>query len=597
MRYLYRGGRAFVRCAEMTKSPTPAPVLKEGSLFAGQYKIGRTLGRGGYGEVYLAEELVLKREVALKILLPQHAENEKVVKRFQAEALAATRLAHPSIAQVYATGRAEGGVVFIAMEFIKGDTLTARLSGQARLGEKKALQIAYQIARCMHLAHAKGIFHRDLKPANTMLQEEEDAPGGERVKILDFGVAKLLTGFLDEEGATATGDLLPGTPTYMAPEQFGIYRGVTGQEGKMDVYALGVMLYKMLSGALPLYSSDAEEMMGLAVDTEPKPLGELVPDIPPSVAMLVHSMLVKKPEDRPSMAQVRDRLGHLLGLAGSRSELPAVVSPSKPEPAEIKPAVIELNLSTSEVEGSLAATADDPIAGAAAKAAGNASGAKTPSSVQKSVGERSTAQQFASADFVMSTGRSVGQQVTGPQAQSQRRAGWRWPAVGVAAVAALTFGTLGIRSLTRSTSNAPSSTPAQTISPPTPLSPPQPMKAEPLPATPAAATAPAASTAPSEAEPASPKVSKAKQSCAAPTEACISESATAAQRKVILEALQEADIKLCTGDRLVVSGKPTLAVRGSGVKKDKQQHLLFALRGSLGKTSFSGEIEIRCRGK
>lgn len=594
----------------------PAPILQEHSIFAGHYKIGAMLGRGGYGEVYVAEDQRLKRKVALKILLPQRTDDEKALKRFQAEVYAATRLNHRSIALIYDTGRDKNGVFFIAMEYVEGETLAARLMRMAEngrlLGFDKALQIAYQVARCLEKAHAKGVFHRDIKPQNLMLTEDEEAPGGELVKVLDFGIAKLLSGDGDEfEGATSTGDQIPGTYTYMAPEQFGTYKGITGQEGKMDVYALGVMTYRMISGGLPLYDKNPAVMMGLALAKEPRPLQEVAPDAPTSIAELVHRMLAKQPEDRPSMLQVRDRLAHLLGMASSRTQLPAITA--KPEPvAEAKPDPVEQKgpgepkPSTDEVEEAAAATADEP----ADPVKGNPSA--TPSTLpvarvqraeaahqkgkgdgQRSVGERSTKPQMASADFVApSTGRPSGQQITGPQAKETQRSGARLLTIGVGAlVVAAALGAVGMRSWTHP---APASVPpAQPLpaAPDTTPPPPKAVVAAPAPeaASPMAA-APSADTGPT-------RINKAKPPCVTPTEGCISETANATQRRAIMTALQEADIKLCASDRLIVTGKPALAVRGNGVKKDKQQHILFALRGSLGNAPFAGEIEIRCKGK
>lgn len=561
----------------------------------GRYKIGEQLGRGGYGEVVVAEDLTFKRKVAVKILLPEHSTNEKVLKRFQGEVWAAARLNHASIPQVYDMGR-DGDVFYIAMEFIEGETVQAlltRLAEQSRLPEVTlSLQMAYQVARALTLAHEKGVIHRDIKPQNLMKTPDEDAPGGYRIKILDFGIAKLAFSDSEDgqevEGATSTGDQIPGTYTYMAPEQFGTYRGVTGQEGKMDVYALGVMMYRMLAGKLPLYSPNPAQMMGLAIAQEPDPLTEVSPHVSPSVAELVHRMLAKRPEDRPPMAKVRDRLGQLLGLAASRSELPAIRPSSQPG---TPPKAHEPKPSTDEVEGALVATADAPAeAPASGPRAEEIPMAATPGAPQKSVGERSTKQQFASADFIASTGRPSGQQITGPQKQASPAR--RWLAIGGGAVIAVAAATaVGVRTWKQPAQAAATSSPSVAPTPPSPTpSPPAPV-AEPAQAVAAPAVSPAA-----EASPA--KASKAKTSCVAPTEACISTTGTGAQRKAILDALQETDIKLCAGQRLVIAGKPQIAIRSSGgISKGRQEQLVFAIQAALGQKSFVGEVSVQCKGK
>lgn len=190
-------------------------ILQEGSNFCG-YLIGRELGRGGFGAVYLAEEIRLQRKVAIKVLHPGKVKDKKSLRRFEIEALASTRINHPSIVQVYAASHAPDGTHYIAMEYVIGDTLQARLKSlharNQRLGPTKVQQVGLQVARALTVAHEKGLFHRDLKPHNLVLCEDEDAPGGERVKILDFGIAKLLPGSggdeveEEESGATSTGD-------------------------------------------------------------------------------------------------------------------------------------------------------------------------------------------------------------------------------------------------------------------------------------------------------------------------------------------------------------------------------------------------------
>lgn len=588
-------------------------ILQEGSNFCG-YLIGRELGRGGFGAVYLAEEIRLQRKVAIKVLHPGKVKDKKSLRRFEIEALASTRINHPSIVQVYAASHAPDGTHYIAMEYVVGDTLQARLKGlharNQRLGSTKVQQVGLQVARALTVAHEKGLFHRDLKPHNLVLCEDEDAPGGERVKILDFGIAKLLPGSggdeveEEESGATSTGDQLPGTYAYMAPEQFGTYKGVTGLEGRMDVYSLGVLMYQALAGRLPIYNADPTVMMGLALVKEPDSLLSVDPSIPPRLAELVHLMLTKEADNRPTMAYVRDVLAHLLGLSASRPEIVSVRST-----AEHKAFIEKLftgggkqptgsgKLSTGQMEAAVASTGDAPLAGLAEEK--DASGKVPPieAPVGKSIGERATALQLASGDLVMTTGRSVGQMVTGPQPSAPRRS--NRVLVG-AAVGALLFGTSGVVAVLKFPLQSKPATHAATgaASPPqvapvaSPIVPPAVVTAQP--------TAPEVATtaATDETELAPSKPTKSKVGCVVPTGACVSGSISAAQRALVVGALEEADIKLCQGDRLVLAAKPKLGLRAaSGVKHQKQEHFMFALRGSFGTTAFDGEIEIKCKGK
>jgi serine/threonine protein kinase len=241
--------------------PADEPILKEGQNFCG-YVVIKELGRGGFGAVYLAEDHKFDRKVALKILLSDRSKDPKVRARFEREALAATRIDHPAIVQMLDKGSAPDGTLYLVMEFIEGEPLnkyikTARERG-VQIEPRVVFSVALQMARALLLAHSKGIFHRDLKPQNVILVPDETVVGHVRVKILDFGIAKLLPKLLGEDedvGPTSTGEMQPGTYAYMPPEQYRAYRGITGLEEFLDVYALGVMLYQMLASRLPLQQS------------------------------------------------------------------------------------------------------------------------------------------------------------------------------------------------------------------------------------------------------------------------------------------------------------------------------------------------------
>ena len=268
--------------------PTPA-----GEPFAGRqishYRLLRPLGRGGMGVVYLAEDVELGREVAIKFLHHWRAVRPADEVRFRREAQAAAALDHPNIGTVYEVGEHEGER-FLAMAFYKGTTLAQLLAGQPdrRLPVATAASIAGQLASALAAAHAAGIVHRDLKPENVMV-----LPDG-RVKLLDFGLARRL----DAQALTEEGMAI-GTAAYMAPEQLQGQRTGTAA----DLWALGVVLYEMLTGRKP-FGGERAGMVHSILYEEPPPLREARPDAPPVLEAVVSHCLLKKPEDRRPAADI-----------------------------------------------------------------------------------------------------------------------------------------------------------------------------------------------------------------------------------------------------------------------------------------------------
>src|SRR5437764_8378442 len=222
------------------------------SLFAGRYRLGELLGRGGMSEVWSATDVELGRRVALKLLAP-NADTA----RFEREARAVASLTHPNVTQLYHDGSAEGRP-FMVLEYRPGGTLEERLrSGQA-LPDASTARIAAEIAAGLAHAHARGVVHRDLKPANVLFDEEG------RAKLADFGIARLAAG-----GGTLTeaGTVL-GTAAYISPEQ----ATGTPATAASDVYSFGVMLYRMLTGRLPFESNDPMELVMMNRDQAPPPI-------------------------------------------------------------------------------------------------------------------------------------------------------------------------------------------------------------------------------------------------------------------------------------------------------------------------------------
>lgn len=253
-----------------------------------RYKMVRTLGRGGMGVVYLAHDLQLDRPVALKMLAGGPAASPEALARFQAEARAVAQLHHPHIAPVFDIGEVEDRPYF-TMEYLAGGTLSDRLrKGPYR--PRDAAAVVETLARAIHSSHQQGILHRDLKPANVLLTEDGI------VKITDFGLAKWLE---RADSATRTGEIL-GTPSYMAPEQAS---GVVRKLGPAcDVYALGAILYELLTGRPPLQSPDPMQTLLLVLSEDPVPPQRLTPGIPRDLQTICMKCLDKSPGSRYATA-------------------------------------------------------------------------------------------------------------------------------------------------------------------------------------------------------------------------------------------------------------------------------------------------------
>ena len=293
----------------------------EGSQL-GDYQIVRLIGRGGMGAVYEAHNPTIKRRVAIKQLLPEFTKRDDVVRRFHNEAVAVNAINHPGVVQVSEVGKAPDGSLYLVMEFLEGETLADRLlrSGN-KLTEEVAVTISWQLAGVLAAAHTKSIIHRDIKPGNIMLVPDMAGPDGERVKLLDFGIAKLgVEHDPSPDGRTRTGQIF-GTTAYMSPEQFMNGKPVDGQS---DVYSLGAMMYRMLAGRLPFVSEQGEMALAAMHMFElPQPLRELAPWVSPWLGELVDQMLRKDAGQRPTMAQVAAQLQeHLPFRAPSRSSIP-----------------------------------------------------------------------------------------------------------------------------------------------------------------------------------------------------------------------------------------------------------------------------------
>ncbi|HEY5284271.1 MAG TPA: serine/threonine-protein kinase, partial [Polyangia bacterium] len=236
----------------------------------GNYQALSLLGEGGMGAVYLAEHPGIGRRVAIKVLKSELGHDPQLLTRFLNEARAANAIRHPNIIEVLDSGTTERGASYLVMELLEGESLSGRIKRLSRLDERSAIEIAMQTASGLGAAHAKGIIHRDLKPDNLFVIPEESDAARERVKILDFGIAKLhlLAG---DSLKTRTGTLM-GTPVYMSPEQC---LGTKEVDHRSDIYSLGIIIYEMLTGRPPFISEGFGELLSMHLHENPGALREL----------------------------------------------------------------------------------------------------------------------------------------------------------------------------------------------------------------------------------------------------------------------------------------------------------------------------------
>lgn len=268
-----------------------------GALLGGRYRIRRRLGAGGMGVVYEAEHELLGRRVALKMLHPEHAERAEVRRRFENEARAVAALDHPNVVAAFDVGRTPDGAPFVVYELLAGDDLEARLAAQGALPIVDVLTLGRGIAAGLAAAHALGIVHRDLKPANVFVTD------GGVPKILDFGVSKLAPAL--HLGTTTRTGAFMGTPAYMAPEQL---RDAASVDPRADVYALGVVLHRMLTGAMPHAHATLGELLA-AHDRPPPSSRAKRPEVPEALDALVQLCLAPDRSARPHDARaVHDAL-------------------------------------------------------------------------------------------------------------------------------------------------------------------------------------------------------------------------------------------------------------------------------------------------
>ncbi|HZI20369.1 MAG TPA: protein kinase [Pyrinomonadaceae bacterium] len=303
-----------------------------GSTLDGKYRVEGRIAAGGMGTVYRATRLLIGDEVAIKILHPEHFADASAAERFRREAQAAARLKHPNAVSVYDFGVTNEGLVYLVMELVGGESLRRIIKGQGPLTPSAAADVMRQVCAALDEAHRQSIVHRDVKADNIIIHQ---TPAGLRVKVLDFGIAKLRD--VAASNLTQTGSVM-GTPHYMSPEQ------CVGEEldSRSDIYSLGVVLYEMLAGVVPFNSPTSTAVIIQHVNQPPPPLRSINMSVPEAVERVVMHALQKRREDRPQTAgvlaaEMDAAVGSFVaapaGLTGPASVVTAVRIPPAPPTA------------------------------------------------------------------------------------------------------------------------------------------------------------------------------------------------------------------------------------------------------------------------
>ena len=316
-------GCALSASAELGFCPRCGGALHDpliGTVLGERYRILSRLGAGGMGAVYRAEHSTLRRDVAVKVLLPEMGSKDEFVRRFQREAESASRLAHLNIIAVTDFGRSPEGLLFLVMEYLDGEDLEHRIQRDRRLPIETAVHINRQVASALATTHAKDVVHRDLKPANIFLLQmagEQDF-----VKVLDFGISKMKAARTKLTRALS----ILGTPNYMSPEQA---TGMVDEiDHRTDQWALACIAWEMLSGRSPFAADELSVLLYQIINLAPQPLSKRVPDLPPDVEPVLRRALSKQMTDRfPSITDFsRAFAAAALGRTADVTPPPVVMS-------------------------------------------------------------------------------------------------------------------------------------------------------------------------------------------------------------------------------------------------------------------------------
>lgn len=307
-----------------TLCPADGTVLEKtgdeliGQMLTDKYRVDERISEGGMGTVYRATHVLMDKRVAVKVLHPSLAADDKIVARFSREARAASRISHPHALNVTDFGESESGVVFLVMEYLNGRTLKEVIHSDGPLPLTRVVEIIKQVSGALDAAHAEGVVHRDLKSDNIMLMEAQN--GADWAKVLDFGIAKIKEPMGDTDPGLTAPNLIIGTPQYMSPEQCSQASEI---DSRSDIYSLGVITYEMLTGHVPFTGESPTAIMMKHLQEPPPSVLEERDDLPQQVGMVITSALAKRPEDR---FQSAGELSDALALAAAGEVPPQLVS-------------------------------------------------------------------------------------------------------------------------------------------------------------------------------------------------------------------------------------------------------------------------------
>jgi eukaryotic-like serine/threonine-protein kinase len=295
--------------------------MTEGVLLNDRYQLLEQLGTGGMAFVYRARDVVLDRDVAIKVLRKDYSDNEEFQNQFRLEARSAANLSHPNIVTVHDFGFADG-LLYIVMEHIPGKDLKQLIRERGRFSVQDGIPLMVQACAGIGYAHRAGLVHCDVKPHNMLVSKDM------RLKVTDFGIARALASFTPSERT----DVVWGSPLYFAPEQ------AAGEPPTpaSDVYSLGIVMYELLSGTPPFTAGTADELARLHISARPVPIREYIPDIPSALEEILMKVLSKEPAARYRTA---DQLGRVLKKFGTLPD---------PQPEPVSPSVITLNPDVAE---------------------------------------------------------------------------------------------------------------------------------------------------------------------------------------------------------------------------------------------------------
>ncbi|MBN1305766.1 MAG: serine/threonine protein kinase [Anaerolineales bacterium] len=282
--------------------------MMEGAVLNNRYKLLERFGSGGMAIVYRARDLMLERDVAIKLLRENYSDNTSFQSRFRQEARAAANLSHPNIVTVHDFGL-EKGLLYLVMEYVPGTDLKTMIKQRGRFSIPEAIPLIVQACAGIGYAHRAGLVHCDIKPQNMLVTPDQ------RLKVTDFGIARALSTIHPDEH----NDVVWGSPQYFSPEQ----AAGEAPSPASDVYSLGVVLYEMLTGSLPFIATTVEALSHMHRNTEPVPIHEYLPDIPPALEQIAMKVLSKEPSARYRTA---DQLGRVLLKFGTESDVPSPLS-------------------------------------------------------------------------------------------------------------------------------------------------------------------------------------------------------------------------------------------------------------------------------